>query len=353
MQNQYQRIVPFIVFTLALILLFILVRPMITILLASTLLAYVSFPIARSLQKKIRSKALSIILALAFIVIIILIPITFLAFEIAQEGQIFYHSLSGKMTKGILFGFGCSSTQSQICALVNRVEKVNVELFSAFSLDLQLQKLLILLNAKLLNFLLQLPIILAALFLTVVLAYFITKDWQSIVLKVTELLPMREKTIQQLTTEFGNITHTVIYAQLFVAGVQGILATIGFYVAGIPFPIIMGVVAAFCALIPTIGTAIIWLPASLFLILSGYSTGNAIVLAKGIALFFYGLFVISLIDNILLAKIIHVQTKVSQIIVIVGVIGGVSVFGVAGIFIGPILLPLLITYFQTFKERFV
>jgi len=75
-------------------------------------------------------------------------------------------------------------------------------------------------------------------------------------------------------------------------------------------------------------------------------------MGKGIGLFFYGLLIVSTIDNLLLAKIVSAKTKVSPIVVIIGVIGGASLFGIVGIFIGPILLPLLITYFETFKERF-
>jgi Ca2+-transporting ATPase len=87
--------------------------------------------------------------------------------------------------------------------------------------------------------------------------------------------------------------------------------------------------------------------------LSGYLSQNYWVLSSGIGLFLYGLLIISTIDNILLVRIVHAKAKVNQIIVIVGVIGGASMFGVMGIFIGPILLPLLITYFETFKERFM
>ena len=77
-----------------------------------------------------------------------------------------------------------------------------------------------------------------------------------------------------------------------------------------------------------------------------------LILWKGFGLFLYGLAIVSTIDNILLAKIVKTKAKVSQIVVIIGVIGGASMFGIMGIFIGPILLPLLITYFETFKERF-
>ena len=63
--------------------------------------------------------------------------------------------------------------------------------------------------------------------------------------------------------------------------------------------------------------------------------------------------VISTIDNLLRIKIIHVKAEVHPIIVISGVIGGVSLFGIIGLFVGPILLSMLITYFETFKERFM
>jgi predicted PurR-regulated permease PerM len=223
---------------------------------------------------------------------------------------------------------------------------------STFGIDKQLQKLLPILEEKITHFIISIPFIIAQIFLTLVISYFILKDWENILKKIVYILPLRTKTTNRLVREFGDIAHTVIYAQLFVALVQGIVGTIGFYIFGVPFPIILGAILAFLALIPTIGTAIVWVPASLFLILSGYFSHNPWTLGKGIGLFFYGLLIISTIDNILLAKIVHEKAKVNQILVIIGVIGGAVMFGIIGIFIGPIILPLLITYFETFKERF-
>jgi len=351
--NQYQKVVPFILFVLALILLFALVRPMITILLSSILLAYISFPLYKRIIKKIPNKSISAILSLLIISIIILIPISFLTFEITQQGYYFYNSLSTSIAKGALFGFGCASADSKVCLLLNQAEKFSLEKLSAIGFDKQLQKLLPIIEEKITKFILSIPIILAEIFFTLVISFFIMMGWKDILKKIVGLLPMREKTINRLIKEFKNITYTVIYAQLFVALIQGVIATLGFYLFGVPFPIILGIVTAFCALIPTIGTALIWVPASLFLILSGYFSHNYWVLVKGIGMFLYGLLIISTIDNILLATIVHSKAKVNQIIVIVGVVGGATLFGIAGIFIGPILLPLLITYFRTFKERFV
>ncbi len=350
--NQYQRIVPFVLFILALFLLFKLIQPMIAILLSSALLAYVSFPLYKKISKKISVKSLSIILSLSIVVIIILIPFSFLTFEITQQGYYLYHSLSDNVAKGALFGIGCTSADSKVCSLINQAEKFSLERLSTFGFDKQLQKFLLIFEEKITKFILSIPLIIAEIFLTLVISYFILSEWESILKKIVDLLPMRKKTIKRLINEFKNITHTVIYAQIFVALVQGAVATIGFYIFGVPFPLILGVITAFCALIPTIGTALVWAPASLFLILSGYFSYDYGILGKGIGLFLYGLIIISTIDNILLAKIVHAKAKVNQISVIVGVIGGAGLFGIIGIFIGPILLPLLITYFETFKEKF-
>jgi predicted PurR-regulated permease PerM len=350
--NQYIKITPFILFALALVLLFFLIRPMITILLSSVILAYISFPIHKKIMKKIPNESVSIILSLFIIVIIVLIPFTLLTLGISQQGFYFYNSLSNNVGKGALFGYSCNSTDSKVCLLLNQAEKFSLEQLSKFGFDKQIEKFLPILEEKITYFILSIPLIMAGILITLVITFFILKDWENMLKKITDSLPMRNKTIKKLIGQFENITHTVIFAQLFVASTQGIVAIIGFYIFGAPFPLILGISLAFCALIPFIGTGIIWFPASLYLILSGYFSQDYSVLVKGIGLLAYSILIISTIDDILLAKIVQVKAKVSPITTIVGVIGGVGLFGVVGIFIGPILLPLLLTYFETFKERF-
>ncbi|MFH1850592.1 MAG: AI-2E family transporter [archaeon] len=351
--NQYQRIVPFILFILALFMFFELIHPVITIILSSILLSYISFPVYRRIRKKISNKSVSILLSLMVIVIIILIPISFLAVGIGQQGYYFYNSLSSSVAKGALLGFSCNSEDSKVCMLVNQAEQFSVEQLSKFGFDKQLQIYLPVLEEKIKNMISGIPFIIAHIFLTLVITYFILKDHKNILKKISDLIPIRSDTKKRLIEDFGNIAYSVIYAQLFVALVQGIVGMMGFYIFGVPFPILSGILIAFFALVPFIGTSIIWVPASLYLIMSGYFTQDYLVLGKGIGLLLYGIFIIATIDNILLANIVKAKANVSPIIVILGVIGGVSVFGIIGIFIGPILLPLLITYFETFKERFI
>src|SRR3989339_428894 len=336
-QNQYQKIIPFIIFVLALLLLFKILQPVITVILSSILLTYISFPVYRRIRKKIPYKSVSIILSLLIVVIIILLPFSFLAVGIGQQGYYFYNSLSNTVAKGALLGFACNSEESKVCLLLNQAEKFSIEQLSKLGIDQQLQIYLSILEKKIKNLILSIPFIIAQIFLILVITFFILKDYNNILKKISDILPIRSKTKKMLIKEFGDIAHTVIYAQLFVALVQGVVGALGFYIFGVPFPILLGVLIAFFALIPFIGTAFIWVPASLYLILSGYFSQDYLVLSKGIGLFLYGIFIIVTIDNILLAKIVTAKANVNPIIVIIGVIGGASMFGIIGIFIGPIL----------------
>jgi predicted PurR-regulated permease PerM len=351
-QNLYQIVVPFILFVLALFFFFKLIQPVITVLLFSLLLAYVTFPLLKRIRKRVPNEFVAIGLSLLTVVFIISIPFTFLAIGVIEQGYYFYNSLSDTLAQGALFGFACDSENSTVCMLVNQAELFNAEYLSGFGLDIQLQKNLPLLEEGIENIVVSIPFVLAQLFLTLIITFFVLKDHESIVRKIRNILPMRDQTKNRLITEFSSITNSVVYAQLFVAFVQGIVGAIGFYICGVPFPVLSGVIMAFFALIPFFGTSIVWVPASLYLILSGYFSHDYWALGKGIGLLLYGIFVIATIDNILLAKIVKAKANVSPIVVIVGVAGGASMFGILGIFVGPIILPLLITYFETFKERF-
>jgi len=245
--NQYQKIVPFIIFILALFLFFKLVQPVITIILGSILLAYTSFPLYKRIIKKIPNESISIVLSLLIIVIIILIPFAFLTFGIAQQGFHFYNSLSNNIEKGALFGYSCIDTNSKVCLILNQAEKFSLEQLSKFGFDKQIQKFLPILEEKITIFILSIPLIIAGIFITLVITFFILKDWENILKKIVDLLPMRTKTIKRLIKEFRDVTHTVIFAQLFVALIQGIVGTIGFYLLGVPFPILLGLILAFFA----------------------------------------------------------------------------------------------------------
>ena len=352
LNNQYEKIVPFVIFLLALFLFFKIIEPMITIFLSSILITYIFYPLYKRIRKRIHHQSISIILTILVIVIILLLPFSYIVFEVTQQGFEFYNSLSSNIAKGALFGIGCTSADSKICSLINNIEKFSAQSLSTIGFDKDLQKLLPRLHEILTNYFIEIPLAILNGGFILFISFFLFKDGENIMQKIVGWIPIRKKTIIKLMDQFEKVTHAVVFGSLFVALAQGFVGIIGFYIFGVPFPIFCGVMMAFSSLIPPMGTAIIWVPASLYMILTGYLTQDYITIAKGIGLFVYGVLIISTIDEVLRIKIIQAKADVHPIIVIAGVIGGVNLFGVIGLFLGPILLPLLITYFETFRERF-
>ncbi|MGE5458662.1 MAG: AI-2E family transporter [Methanococcaceae archaeon] len=350
--NQFEKIVPFVIFLLALFLFFKIIEPMITIFLSSILITYLSYPLYKKIRKRISNKFLSIILTILVIVIVLLLPFSYLVFEVTQQSFEFYNSLSSNIAKGSLFGIGCTSADSKICSLINNIEKFSAKSLSNIGFDKQLQKILPRLEEILTNYFIEIPLAILNGGFILFISYFLFNDGEKIIQKIVGWVPIRKKAIKKLIDKFEKVTYAVVFGQLFVALALGFVAIIGFYIFGVPFPIFWGVMTAFFSLIPPVGTAIIWVPASFYLVLSGYLTEDYITLSKGVGLFVYGLLVISTIDNILRLKIIQAKADVQPVILIAGVIGGVNLFGVIGLFLGPIILPLLLTYFETFRERF-
>jgi Ca2+-transporting ATPase len=130
------------------------------------------------------------------------------------------------------------------------------------------------------------------------------------------------------------------------AFVQGILAGAGFTVVGLPVPILLGLLTAINSFIPFLGATSVWLPASIWLILQEEYL-------KGIGLGLYGFMVISMIDNVIKPLIIGESTKIPVFILFFTILGGLQVYGVLGIFLGPIIISLGMAFLAIYREIYL
>jgi predicted PurR-regulated permease PerM len=108
---------------------------------------------------------------------------------------------------------------------------------------------------------------------------------------------------------------------------------------------------AFAALIPFIGTPIIWMPAALYKIFNGLTANNNSAITQGVLLMLYGVLIVSTIDNLLKPKIIGNKAKVHPIFVLLGVLGGLKLFGVIGLVIGPVILAVGTIIVRIYEEE--
>lgn len=347
------QLVQFLFFVLAVILFFRIVEPLITIFLTSVLLTYLAYPMYIFIRRGIRNQFTSIILTIGLALLILLLPFSYLSYMIGQESYQFYQLVSSNLEEGKLVQFSCVNDDGALCRTMNRIDRLTAQKFSRIGMEDYLRKVLDFLIGVTGGYLVKIPQAILGTGMTLFISYFLFRDGEKILERVVNWIPFRQNTSERLVSQFNKVTYAIVFSQLFVAIAQGLLGAVGFYFFGVPLPLFWGVVMAFLALIPLIGTALVWVPASAFLILNGYFSNDSGMMVKGIGLLVYGVLIVSTIDNILRVKIIHARAEVHPLIVIAGVIGGVNLFGIIGLFLGPIIISMLMSYFDSVKEGFV
>ena len=142
----------------------------------------------------------------------------------------------------------------------------------------------------------------------------------------------------------GVTTRAVVSGLLVSAITQGLIAGAGYAFIGISAPILLGALTALAALVPFIGTLMIWGPVSLWLLLSDQ-------IASGLVLLAYGTFIINPTDNIIKPLLISNATDIPLVIVLFGVMGGLIAFGFVGLFLGPLILSVLLAIWREWLDE--
>lgn len=181
------------------------------------------------------------------------------------------------------------------------------------------------------------------LFLMLFLLFFFLRDGEAMLDRVLLLVPMEERRKAHLVKHLSSVTKAVVLGALMTALVQGALVGIGFAIVRLPSPIVFAVLASGAALVPLIGTALVWAPAALVLIAQGHG-GSAIFLA------IWGAAVVSSADNFVRPLFISGRAQISTLPVFIGLLGGLSAFGAIGMFLGPVVVALVLALFEFAEE---
>jgi predicted PurR-regulated permease PerM len=175
-------------------------------------------------------------------------------------------------------------------------------------------------------------------FVMLFVLFFALRDGAQLFRRGARLLPLDPERRGALLTRLGKVLRAVVYGCGLTALVQGTLVAIGFGIAGIQGFIVYGVLAAIFGLLPFGGAALVWVPAVLYLMLSGQIGWGIFMLAWGA--------VVSTSDNFIRPVIISRYTPVPTLLVFIGVIGGVAAFGALGFILGPVILVLATELFR-------
>jgi predicted PurR-regulated permease PerM len=161
--------------------------------------------------------------------------------------------------------------------------------------------------------------------------FFMLRDGEAMSRGLRDRLPFASHDSDRLLHDTRDLVIASVGAGLVVAIVQGVIGGLAFWLVGIGAPAFWGVLTGFCSLIPVVGAALVWVPAAIFLLLSGE-------VGRGVILIVVGALGISMADNLLRPLILSGRTSVSGLVIFFGLLGGVAAFGFIGLVIGPIIL---------------
>lgn len=174
--------------------------------------------------------------------------------------------------------------------------------------------------------------------------YFLLRDGERIGRTVLRAIPVERAITERLAERFLGIVRATIKGTGVVALVQGALATITLMIAGVPSALLFGVITAIFALVPVIGSGAVWLPAGVWLLLAGdYWQGLFVLLT--------GFFIISSSDNVLRPILVGRDTGIPDWIILVTTLGGISLVGISGIVLGPLVAGLFLASWSILREQ--
>jgi predicted PurR-regulated permease PerM len=307
-----------------------IVSPFIGDILAAIVLSIVSFPLYQKLKNKINRKNTAALITTLFIVLLITIPALFFANTLLHEAITIYNSI------GAVDLHTPSEKLKEITGLNIEFDRYIKETIREAS------NLFIKSSTEIIRFL---ATGFVHLFATFFMMFFFLRDGKSIAREVRRSLPLSE---YQKTRLFKGVTDKIngIFLGFLALGIAEFLAAfIGFSIAGIENALIWSLIVAIFAYIPILGPAAVWVPAAIYLFING-NVGQAIFLS------IYFIIVLSFyMDNILRAQLIGKTAKIAPIISLLGIFGGIILFGIVGLIVGPLILSLFLLVYKLYMEE--
>lgn len=175
------------------------------------------------------------------------------------------------------------------------------------------------------------------------LTFFLLRDGRHLTRRIGEVIPLRAEQRGALFDKFTTVIRATVKGSIIVAIVQGILGGLLFAFLGVNAPLMWGVIMGLLALIPAVGTGLVWAPFGIYLLLSGS-------VWQGVVMLLFGFFVISMVDNVLRPILVGQDTRMPDYVVLISTLGGLSVMGINGLIVGPVIAAMFIAAWEIFGE---
>jgi len=298
---------------------YLLVKPFFGAIIIGLLVSYLIMPLHVRLRKIIRSNKLSAILVTLAVVAIMILSMILLTNLLVNETLAMYDRFNIESVTSIAEKYLHTEKVEQY--VVQFAEK-------ALTFFINIASVL----------LLKIPEMLLEILIAIVVLFFSLKDSEKLKKKMMDLLPVEKEYKTKIVNSFSETMDAVAYSTIVISVAEAIVATIGYFIFGIGTPLFWGFLTLIAAMLPFIGPATVWLPLGIYILL----TGNPIA---GWGIIVYGALILTLgFENFLRPWLIAKKGKMHPIIVILGVLGGLALFGIAGLILGPFILSIFIFF---------
>jgi len=309
-----------------------------------TVLAVIFAPLQRYLVEKTKGRRnIAAFLCLFFILLIVIIPVILITGAVVQEMLLVYHRInSGDLDIGAYFEEIITSLPASVTKYlgplsIHDISSVSEKLSDfAMTAGQFLTRKALSIGSNTFQFIIGMGVMLYLLF-------FLLRDGQSLTRRISALVPLSDEQKSHLFIKFTTVVRATVKGNIAVAAIQGALGGTIFWFLGIQGSLFWGVLMAVLSLLPAVGASLIWAPVTIYFISAGNYI-DAIILAT------FGTFVIGLTDNLLRPILVGKDTKIPDYLILISTLGGLSIFGLNGFVIGPLVTAMFMACWALFPK---
>jgi len=326
---------------------FYIFKPLLNTLLLGFVFSYLVHPIYKAINKRLKKPRISSFIVCVLFIVVITMPVLFAVNSLASEVFGISQMLTDTSLSETISSIKCSS-DTTTCRVINKALGIDI-------IDTALDDLAFESTTKIKGYigdlLLQIPTFILHVFIILFMMYYLQIDGKKFLRKIYNIVPINICHKQIIVQKTKSVMGGILYGNILVGVVQGVLGGLGFFIFGIKAPILWGIVMFLLSFLPFMGTGIVWFPASLYLIIGSLMSADTFGLWRGIGLLIYGTLIIGTVDNLIRPKLVSTRANIHPVLVLFAVFGGIVVFNAAGIIIGPLVFGMFITILEMFEHE--
>ena len=333
MEDSYlNRITIIVILAVLSVLSFFLLKPILLSIIFGFILVFIFAPLYNVINRKIKAKNISALIITIALMLAFIVPAIFLIPLITSESvKIFTFAQNVDFVSLIKNLFPSLKGSDVLSAQIDNILHSFITKASANLVNYVSDMLIALPTA-----LLQLTVVLFTFF-------FVIRDKDEFIDYIRSVMPFPKEIKERLLNATKDVTASVLYGQVVIGLIQGLIAGIGFFLFGASNALLFTVLAIVAGIMPIIGTAIVWVPIAVYMLISGNTIAGIGITIFGVAS--------NTIDNFLRPILVSKRIKMNSLLVLLGMLGGILFFGFLGFILGPLIIAYLIIFLELYKNK--